>query len=519
MALIAVYLRLSLEDRKAARDSISESNSISNQRILIRNYIEQDKELREFEIKEFCDDGWSGSGMDRPGMNQLLEEVKKNQVHCIIVKDLSRFSRDYIELGTYLNQILPFMGVRFIAIGDHYDSREHGGSTIGLDTAFKTLLYDLYSKDLSVKVKASYENKCASGEYVFGQTPLGYGKSREIKNQVIVNEEEAAVVRQIFSLACQGKSSTEIARLLHENGVPTARQMRGIKPIGNNGYGTWSSKGVRSILKNRFYLGEMSYGKSTGEHVGSSKRKHVGEKDWKVIQNHHEPLVTPEEFEKAACNSRPYSTKRKLEKHPLVGKLACGGCGYAMVYKPLRPGNKHRRFECHRHTILKIPECCTYFRADMLEELVLSMLNRELILRGEAAGQAEGLGQFRKARADDLENKLRSLCLEKKQAEDSRDALYEEYALGKMTQEEYRKEADEAANGTVSLSVQIKNCQEEIRTLRDEQERLQADMKQIIRYSHMEELTQELVDSFIKKIRVYKDKRVEIEWNFTDNIL
>ena len=161
-------------------------NSISNQRMLLHSYIEQDEELKHLVRQEFCDDGWSGSSMDRPGMNSLLEEVKKNRISCIIVKDLSRFSRDYIELGTYLNQILPFMGVRFIAVADHYDSREHSGNTIELDTAFKTLLYDLYSKDLSVKIKASFENKCASGEYVFGQVPLGYEKSRDRKNEVIV---------------------------------------------------------------------------------------------------------------------------------------------------------------------------------------------------------------------------------------------------------------------------------------------------------------------------------------------
>ncbi len=519
MGVVAVYLRLSLEDRQSGGDAVSESNSISSQRALIRGYIEQDTELKEFDVEEFCDDGWSGSGMDRPGMNSLLAEVKKNRVQCIIVKDLSRFSRDYIELGTYMNQILPFMGVRLIAISDHYDSREHCGSTIGLDTAFKTLLYDLYSKDISVKVKASFENKCAGGEYVFGQVPFGYEKSRERKNEVIVNEKEAAVVRQIFSMACEGKSSTKIARVLHESGVPTVRQMRGQKPLGNKGYGTWGSNSIRGILKNRFYLGEMVYGKTAREHVGSSKAKHIREEEWKVIPGHHEPLVTPEQFEKAACAGLTHSTERKREKHPLVGKLACGGCGYAMVYKPLRPGNKYRRFECHRHAILKIPECCTYFSADVLEELVLSMINRELALRGEAAKQAADLGQLQKSRITELEKKLKKLNLEKKQAEAVRDALYEKYALGEMDQNAYRKAADAKDREAEGVSEQIKACQEDISLLREEQEKLQADMKQVIRYSHMEELTQELVDTFISKIYVYKDKRVEIEWNFQNECL
>lgn len=121
MAAIAIYLRLSLEDE----GNKDESNSISNQRILLRDYIHNNAELRSYEVMEFCDDGYSGTDMDRPGMNELLEEVKRNKISCIIVKDMSRFSRDYIELGTYLNQIFPFMGIRFIAVNDNYDSKTH----------------------------------------------------------------------------------------------------------------------------------------------------------------------------------------------------------------------------------------------------------------------------------------------------------------------------------------------------------------------------------------------------------
>lgn len=177
MKRLALYLRLSLED-EGEKD---ESNSISNQRKLIYEYIHHDSELSGYEAVEFSDDGFSGANMNRPGMQKLLKEVKANNIICIIVKDMSRFSRDYIEMGTYLNQIFPFVGIRFIAINDHYDSREHHGNTIEIDTAFQTLLYDLYSKDVSVKVKASIENKCAKGEYVFGQVPFGYEKSKEIK--------------------------------------------------------------------------------------------------------------------------------------------------------------------------------------------------------------------------------------------------------------------------------------------------------------------------------------------------
>ena len=515
MKAVAVYLRLSLEDEWGME--VRESNSISSQRILIRSFIRQDEELKEYEVKEFCDDGWSGTGMDRPGMNRLLAEVKKNRVQCIVVKDMSRFSRDYIEMGTYLGQIFPFMGVRFIALGDHYDSREHGGTTIGIDTAFQTLLYDLYSKDVSVKVKASFENKCANGEYVFGQVPFGYRKSTEERNTVIVEEKEAEVVRYIFSLAVQGKGSTGIAVQLRREGIPTITQMR--KPDKKTEDGkahAWSSQAVRNILNNRFYLGEMAYGKTVRKSVGSKNGIRIPKEEWKVIPDHHEALVTPEVFAQVSKFRPELSTKQKREKNPLTGKLHCGGCGYAMVYKPLQGKNKYRRFECHKHSLLKIPECCTYFNADILEELVLSMINKELMMRGEAAVQEKSLRMFQKARIMEIRKQLENLHQKKKQAMDSKEALYERYAAGGMTPEEYRREADGLDQQAGLLKRQIHDGEEEILKLEEECERLEADMKQVIRYSHMEKLTQELVDTFVKKVYVYKDKRVKIEWNFRE---
>lgn len=539
MKVVAMYLRLSLEDERGME--AGESNSISSQRILISGFIRQDAELKEYEVKEFSDDGWSGTGMDRPGMNQLLAEVRKNRIQCIVVKDMSRFSRDYIEMGTYLNQIFPFMGVRFIALGDHYDSREYGGSTIGIDTAFQTLLYDLYSKDVSVKVKASFENKCANGEYVFGQVPFGYRKSMEERNTVIVEEKEAEVVRYIFALAMngnaaggdasgnnalgdngvQGMSSTQIAEQLQREGIPTITQMRKPDKKAEDGKNrTWSSQAVRKILNNRFYLGEMAYGKSVRKSVGSKKGIAVPKEEWKVIPDHHEALVTPEVFEQVSKFRPDISIKKKdsakqgREKNPLTGKLYCGGCGYAMIYKPLQGKNKYRRFECHKHPMLKIPECCTYFNADILEELLLTRINKELMVRGEAAGQEKKLHMLQKSQITEIRKELEILHREKKQAQDSKVALYENYADGGMASEEYRKEADRMDQQTVLLDQQIHDGEEELLKLEVENEGLEEDMRQVIRYFHMEKLTQELVDIFIKKIYVYRDKRGEIEWNF-----
>ena len=512
MEYLAMYLRLSIED-EGDKD---ESNSISNQRKQIYEYIHHDSELSRYEVVEFCDDGYTGTNMERPGMQKMRKEVKANNIRCIIVKDMSRFSRDYIEMGTYLNQIFPFMGIRFISINDHYDSRGYHGNTIEIDTAFQTLLYDLYSKDVSVKVKASFENKCASGEYVFGQVPFGYEKSKEVKNAVVVNEDEAVIVRYIFSLAMQGKSSTQIARQLYEESIPTIMQMRKPEKVYSDGkVHSWSATSVRRILNDRFYLGEMAYGKSVRKSVGSKNGIAVPKEEWKVIPNHHEALITEEIFEQVSSFRPGVSTKRNREKHPLTGKLYCGGCGYSLNYKPLRGKNRYRRFECRKHALLKIPECCTYMRADLLEETVLLMLNKELMLRGNAMKQKNNLTSFQKAGIVSLKKKQEEYRAEIKQARAKKDGLYEKYALGELVKEEYQKRANELTEQIALLSVKMEETASKRAVMESEYQKAEEDMKQIIRHSHIEELTQEVVDTFIRKVYAYKDKRVEIEWNFS----
>ena len=499
----AIYLRLSIEDgaweHKESRGQ-DESNSISSQRRMLREYISKDKELSKQELAEFCDDGFSGTSMDRPGMQELLKQVKQGKIGCILVKDMSRFSRDYIELGTYLNQIFPFMGVRFIAVNDHYDSKEHEGSTTPLDTAFQTLLYDLYSKDISVKVKSSFENKCANGEYVFGQVPFGYEKSRTEKNVVVVNEQEAEIVRRIFSLAGDGLSSTQIAKRLIEEHVPTATQMRHPERKAAREHHTWSGTMVRGILNNRFYLGEMAYGKSVRKSVGSKAGIAVPKEDWKVIPGHHEPLVTPEVFARVSSFRPEQSTKRKRAKHPFTGKIYCGGCGYSLNYKPGSKNNIPRHFWCRKHALLQIPDCCTYFNAAILEEIVLTELYRELMRRGELIKQRESLERFQKEELQKLGKDRENFRRQYHDLQKEKDTLYELYASGQMDASQYRNKADESALQMQELSCKMEETERQYSRIEEEHQRPKQDMKQIIRLARMEELTQVAVDIFIKKL-------------------
>ncbi len=518
MNRLAIYLRLSIEDKRRNSDGNfiqDESNSIKNQRKLILKYIHQDPDLAKYEVVEFNDDGYSGTNMERPGIKKLLKEIRKNNICCIIVKDMSRFSRDYIEMGTYLNQIFPFMGIRFIALNDHYDSRDHNGNTIEIDTAFQTLLYDLYSKDISLKVKASFENKCVNGEYVFGQVPFGYQKSREVKNTVIVNEKEAKIVRYIFSLAMQEKSSTQIARQLYKENVPTITQIRKQgKEVQDGRFHTWDSQAVRKILNNRFYLGEMAYGKSIRSVVGSKSGKVVPKKDWKIIGGHHEALVSEEIFEQVSRFRTGQSTKRNKEKHPLTGKLYCGGCGYSLSYKSIHGKNKYRRFECRKHALLQILECCTYINTDLLQKTVLFMLNKEVMLYGNPIKQKENIVAFQEWDIYMLKKKLEEYKKEKKQVQVKKDDLYERYALMECSVTEYQKEEKKLEELLVSLSLKERETMLRLTEIEHEYQKTKEDIEQMMGYSYIKELTQEVVDTFIKKVYVYKGKKIEIEWNF-----
>ena len=209
---IGIYLRLSLEDvDKKTNRAKDESNSIVAQRQLLQRHIEQNPYLANLPQMEFCDDGFSGTNFERPDFQRMIEMVRNGEIHIVIVKDLSRFGRDYLEVGDYLEHIFPFLGVRMISINDHYDSERNQGNTAGMDIAFRNLIYDYYSKDLSKKVKSAMRTKQRSGSYITCCT-YGYKVSPKNKHQMIIDPETAPIVRRIFADVIAGKSTSQVAR-------------------------------------------------------------------------------------------------------------------------------------------------------------------------------------------------------------------------------------------------------------------------------------------------------------------
>lgn len=215
MEQIAMYLRLSKED-EFIKD---ESNSTTNQRAFIRGFINKDKDLRKMNVVEFVDDGYTSKNMDRPNMQHMLELIKRKQISCVIVKDFSRFSRDHIEQGKYIEQIFPFMGVRFIAISDHYDSNDYAGGIGEIDVAFKGILYDFFSEEQSQKFSSTLDAKRGNGKYIAAFAPYGYVKSPEDKHKLVVDEVASEIVKRIFREFLSGKSMYKIAEGLNRDRI------------------------------------------------------------------------------------------------------------------------------------------------------------------------------------------------------------------------------------------------------------------------------------------------------------
>lgn len=245
------------------KENKSESESISHQKSLIQNFIDANEELSGSEQYEFFDDGYSGTNFERPAFEKLISKIKKGEINCIIVKDFSRFGRDYIELGDYLERIFPFLGVRFISVNDHYDSADYKGTTGGLDVVMKNIVYDYYSKDLSVKVKTAKYQKMKQGKYLGGHVPYGLMRDPGDKHRLVTDPEAAAVVREIFDMAIAKMRITDIARTLNERGVetPSAYYRRkhpdSGKYAGTSDKGCWNHNNLRSILKQEMYYGAV----------------------------------------------------------------------------------------------------------------------------------------------------------------------------------------------------------------------------------------------------------------------
>ena len=359
----AIYCRLSREDG----DKV-ESNSIASQRAICEDYIARHEDL-ELVCEPFVDDGYSGVSFNRPQFKKLEEAIRKGALDCIVVKDLSRFSRNYIDGGRYIEKIFPQLGIRFIAINDAYDSLTGDPQSDSFVIPFKNLINDSYCKDISMKIRSSLEVKQKSGEFVGSFAPYGYMKSPENKNQLIVDEAVSEYVQMIFSMYKDGFSIGRIAKRLNQMGVLSPMEYKhsaGVKfdtVFKTGDTAKWTYKAVQRILTNEVYIGVLAQGKRGTPNYKVRVVKSKDESEWVKVENAHEALVSYEDFMavKVMMQRDMRCSPDQDEAHLFSGFLFCGDCQQPMIRKTVPSKtkkyiyyvcstNKHSR-TCSPHSI------------------------------------------------------------------------------------------------------------------------------------------------------------------------
>lgn len=522
----AAYLRLSKGDGDSDCSSKGESNSISNQRLIIERFL-QDNE--EFELAEtYVDDGYTGTNFDRPGVQKMLEDIDAGLIDCVIVKDLSRFGRERIETGMYILKEFESKGIRFIAINDNYDSLTAGSGDKHLVMPIKAMTNDFYSQDISNKVKASQSVKREKGEFMGAQAPFGYVKDPDNPNHLLVDPEAANIVRMIFAKRISGMSANEIAEHLKTAGVMTpscykeahdpSYRNTSTKP----GRSNWTAKQVLTVLKNETYLGSVVQGKTRRVSYKVNRRVNIPEEEWCVVPNMHEPIVSESDFNivKSLLKRDTMKASGRTGSYLFSGLLFCGDCGSPMLRRLRRnKDGSHVSYICKGYTN---KEGCSSHKmpADDLEKLVTASINNMMLTLCEYSELAANIDKIAVSKDEAImqNEELAILREEIDKVETYRMGLFEDVQEGLISSEMYdrlKKQYDERIN---SINSSIEERTKMIDKLYSKGLEAETFINSFRNNPRIEKLDRVLLATLIDRILVYDNGAIEIVYRYSDEL-
>ncbi len=478
----ALYKRLSKEDDKAG-----ESMSIEHQGILLRQYAEE----HGFNvIDEYADDGYSGTNFDRPDVQRMLEDAKSGKIDTIIVKDLSLFGRNYIEVGQYIDYIFPAYGIRFIAISDNVDTADRTSTAMDM-MPIMNVFNEWHAANTSKKIRAVLESSQRSGKYTNWNYPYGYRAGEDESRTAVIDEEAAAVVRRIYDLRLQGHSARTIARILTDDGIPNPAtyytKLDGGK-WDRNCSALWVSKTVRWILSNPTYLGHTIQHKTTRVSYKNHKVVTIPESEWIINENAHEPIISKEIWDKVQATykgKRGRSDKSKVV-HPLSGLVVCLSCGKKLKFKSAR--DVHNCFVCRTYVELGKKYCSSHHITEqLLEQIVLDDIHS--LLEEVEIDETKVKERFLRERAKHTEQSRYS---DEKQLRASKSRLAE---LDKLIQTAF----EERVLGKMPESVCISLCEK----YQAEKESLQRTIEEIEKRLAESNKDDEDAEEYIRKLKCY----------------
>ena len=510
---IALYLRLSQEDvdirRNAAKD---ESNSISAQRSLITRHIDETPDLCNLPRLEFCDDGFSGTNFSRPDFQRMIELTKQGEIGCIIVKDLSRFGRDYLEVGDYLEHIFPFLGIRFISVNDHYDSSAHDGKTVGMDITFRNLIYDYYSKDLSSKVKTAMRSKQEKGEFITCFT-YGYKPSPENKHKMVIDEPAAEIVREIFDAVIAGKTTSEIAANLNARGVPTPNEHKGVRRK-DKGEPQWTHPRITYMIRNIKYTGVMTNHTRESRFIRDKNQRRVPMSEWIIHPDAHEAIISREKWEQAneMLRNPKKVIKAVLEQPDRV--YYCAHCGR----KLRKTYGSDQYYSCVSAKYQHDSECSGIrLKRSEMEDILVEALRAQINFVKQTRQTAK---KEKVSPSVECYRAITQVDKELAQLQNKKLERYEAYRSGEISREDFIKAKDQITTQADELTAKKEQLE------RDYQAMLQAKQHEAETKAEFSQAEKVLADfdaglrehlyEAIEQVIVTTNEQIEIKWVFAD---
>ena len=525
----AKYIRLSSADEDIRMGDKAESNSVVNQRKLLDCYLESHREFSNCTILEFLDDGRSGTNLDRPGMRAMLDAARRHEIDCIIVKDFSRFARDYIESGRYLEQVFPALGIRFISVNDCYDSYDFPYGTAGnINNGLLNLINEMYSRDLSQKSKAAKRLYAQRGQCISAYPVYGYLKSPEDKRTWIPDPEAAPVVQRMFNWYAEGLTSTEIAKRLNEDGIPTPAQHK--RALGSkrqlwNSERTdnfWRATTIGKILRDERYTGKLVALKTTLSELGNiHSAKAIEKDDWVIVPGAFEAIISQEIFDQVQAKIETAWPTRKLgpmKRRLFSRKLRCGHCGAALIRHEIAQGVY---YTCDGRAWNGTDDCkkIRLFETDLIQAVLASIrFQAQLAKKTEKRlDRKEKQIQTAQNRAQSAQQRIQKQIaqLETRKAE-----AYLSYDLGEVSQSDYKNRCKKIDAAIMEQKRQLDALEQDSGSILPDMDTISCEQINSLKpLSNLRTLNRDMIEVLIHSIQIYNGNRIEIAWNFNENYM
>lgn len=517
----AVYARLSIED-----NNIEFGNSIEAQKEMLVNYVSEQEDMELHDL--YCDNGVSGTTFERDDFVRMMDDIKDGKVNCVVVKDLSRFSRNYIEAGNYIERIFPFMGVRFVSVNDGYDSDKDSPNDIMV--VLRNIINDAYIKDISGKIKSMFDTKQNNGDFIGWTAPYGFLKAEDNNNKLVIDPKTASTVKLIYQWKAEGIGFATISRKLNEMGIPSPRQRnialgRYKKKVPTDGL-YWTDASVSTIIKNPVYAGHMAQRKYTRTAI-NGKQKQLDSSEWVIVRNTHEPIVSDELWETAQAvtkkNAESYGVnfrKRRTDKgdNILKGVLLCPYCQKVMQqkvdtasgynYRYYRCVMKRSNPNCRAETIKEADILGTVFKAIKKEIATAADVQKLLDKLAKSDRHTETMNRLQEAIKSANMGIKRNLALKNR--------LFDAYGDDLITEQEFRQMKDEYTSETERLTSEVARLEEDYQNRQAVYYKNNERIISFLKFKKSKSLTREMLTELVDKIIVHAPDSIEIVWRFAD---